>query len=280
MVSRGSTISTVHRGFRSGSSTYDRVAFINRDRMLRYLAAEVVLPSQAALVGYPKLDKLAAGAFDGSAIRAQYGFENRPTALYAPTYSDASSLHMAGLEIVRALDAAGFNVLVKLHDRSLDPDPRYSGGIDWRARFGTLVAESGSGRIRFVEVPDASPLLAAADLMVTDHSSVGFEFLVLDRPLIVYDAPALATGARVNPEKIALLQSAAVVVTTAASAARAASGALVNPGALSATRQRIAREMFFEPGSATARALELARGLLYPGAPARAAGAGADRRDA
>ena len=30
---------------------------------------------------------------------------------------------------------AGWNVIAKLHDRSFDPDPKYTGGIDWRARF-------------------------------------------------------------------------------------------------------------------------------------------------
>ena len=47
----------------------DRVAFINRDRMERYLGAGVVTNAQAALVGYPKLDRLASGGVDGRAVR-------------------------------------------------------------------------------------------------------------------------------------------------------------------------------------------------------------------
>lgn len=261
------------KGLPLGFEYYDRVGFINRDRMLRYLDAEVVAPSQATLVGYPKLDKLANGEIDASAIKKQYALGDRPTALYAPTYSDASSLHLAGPEIVHALEAAGFNVLVKLHDRSLDPDPRYNAGIDWRARFAEIVASCRSGWIRFVEVPDACPLLAAADVVVTDHSSIGFEFLVLDRPLVVFDAPDLPTAARVNPDKVALLRSAATVTRTPDETARAASAAVANPGTLSASRRRVAREMFFEPGTATWRALQLIRELLYPAAVAAPAGA-------
>ncbi len=256
---------------------YDRVGFINRDRMTRYLAAGIVQPAQAALVGYPKLDKLANGEIDVAAIRNAYALDDRPTVLYAPTYSEASSLHVAGLDIVRALDAAGFNVLVKLHDRSLDPDPRYNGGIDWRARFGDLVRRSGSGRVHYVEAPDASPLLAAADAMITDHSSIGFEFLVLDRPLIVFDAPQLAAAARVNPEKIALLQSAATVTARTDDTVTATARAIANPAALSAARRRVAREMFFEPGGATPRAAGLIRELLYPGTAVPAARV--DQRD-
>jgi hypothetical protein len=243
--------------------SYDRVAFINRDRLARYLAAGIVTPQQAALVGYPKLDRLATGGFDAGAIRAAAGLEpGRPVVLYAPTYSEASSLHLAGEAIVESLVAAGFGVIVKLHDRSLDPDPRYNAGIDWRARFAALVQRAGPGRLHFAEVADASPLLAAAAVMITDHSSVGFEYLVLDRPLIVFDAPDLAGAARINLEKVALLRSAATVVRTADEAARAAAHAVAEPGALGAARRRVASELFHEPGGATGRAVALLRDLL------------------
>ena len=255
-------------GLPLGFQYYDHVAFINRDRMLRYLSAEIVTPEQAVLVGYPKLDALASGAHDGAAVRASLGLrEGHPTALYAPTYSTASSLHLAGEEMVKALVGAGLNAIVKLHDRSLDPDPRYHGGIDWRARFAALESRLEPGRMRFVETSDASPLLAAADCMVTDHSSIGFEYLVLDRPLLVFDAPDLAQAARINPEKIVLLRSAATVVSTPEELASRAVHALANPAHLSAARRRVARELFFEPGHATERAVRLIRGLLHPVSP-------------
>jgi CDP-Glycerol:Poly(glycerophosphate) glycerophosphotransferase len=259
-----------------GFEYYDHVAFINRDRLLRYLAADIVTPAQAVLVGYPKLDKLASNGYDAAATRAALGLAaTRPTALYAPTYSEASSLHLAGEAIVGALADAGFNVMVKLHDRSLDPDPRYHAGIDWRARFTALERTHGRDRIRFVESSDASPLLAAADLMVTDHSSVGFEYLVLDRPLIVFDAPELPGAARINPEKVALLRSAATVVRTPREAADAASRSMAQPAHLSATRRYVARELFFDPGRATERSLRLIRDLLHRAGAGAAAGVAA-----
>jgi hypothetical protein len=249
-------------GLPLGFEYYDHVAFINRDRMQRYLAAGIVTARQAVLVGYPKLDRLVNGAFDQDAVRRTLGLAARcPTALYAPTYSEASSLHLAGEEIVRALVEAGLNVIVKLHDRSLDPDPRYNAGIDWRERFTSLQRQM-PDRMRFVETSDVSPLLAAADLMVTDHSSVGFEYLVLDRPLLVFDAPDLPRAARINPEKVAQLRSAATVVKTPKEIARAAVHAIQEPAELSAGRRRVAGELFFEPGGATERAVELIQGML------------------
>jgi hypothetical protein len=245
----------------AGFGEFDRVAFINTDRMRRYVDAGIVRRDAAVLVGYPKVDALVNGQYNPEAIRAGVGLDPaRPTALYAPTWSPASSLHLAGEAIVHALVGVGLNVIVKLHDRSLEvANARYSGGIDWRARFAAMPYR---GRLAFVESADSSPLLAASDLMITDHSSIGFEFYLLNRPLIVFDAPDLVDAARINPEKVALLRSAARVVRTAEELGGAALDELAHRDRRSAARQAIAREMFHEPGTATARAITMIYELL------------------
>jgi len=244
-----------------GFDIYDRVAFVNADRMRHYLDAGIVRRTAAVLVGYPKVDALVNGRYDAAAIHGRLQLEmHRPTAVYAPTWSPASSLHIAGEAIVTSLVDAGFNVIVKLHDRSLDlTHEKFSGGIDWRARFAQLHRP---GRIAFVEWADASPLLAASDVMVTDHSSIGFEFCLLDRPLIVFDAPDLARVARIDPEKIARLRSAARVVGAAGDVGPAAIEAIEHRERLADARHAIARELFYEPGTATERALAMVYELL------------------
>jgi hypothetical protein len=259
-----------------GFQYYDRVGFINRDRMSRYLEAGIVTPGQARLVGYPKLDRLASGHVDGASIREGLELEpHRPTALYAPTYSPASSLHLAGEAIIQELAIHGFNVIIKLHDRSLDTDQRYNGGVDWRSRMSA--AERG-GQVRYVEGPDVTPFLAAADVMVTDHSSAGFEYLLLDRPLLIFDAPDLAAAARINPEKLALLRKAARVARTAPELAAAAMEELQQPALRSRERRQVAAAMFHEPGTATARAATLAQELLTAAADERNAQQPVDHR--
>jgi len=98
--------------------------------------------------------------------------------------------------------------------------------------------------------------------MITDHSSIGFEFYLLDRPLVVFDAPDLVEVARINPEKVALLRSGARVVRTAEEVGKAAIDELRHRDRLSAARRAIAREMFHEPGTATARAVTMVYELL------------------
>jgi hypothetical protein len=239
---------------------YDRVGFANTDRLRRYVDARLVNPAQAALIGLPKIDRLASGLCDGKRALATLGFPtSKPIALYAPTFSPASSLHSAGEAIVMSLASCGFNVIVKLHDRSFDSDPRYTGGVDWRARFNAIARRA---PVRLVDTADSSPWLAAADLMVTDHSSVGFEYLILDRPLIVYEVPELVAAARINPEKVRLLQSAATVVRTADEVATAAAAALRDGDRLSPVRRRVAEQMFHDPGRATDRAVAMVEALL------------------
>ncbi len=247
-------------GLPAGFDSYSRVAFANLDRMDRYLDAGIVTRGQALLVGYPKLDALVNGAYEPAAVRRSLGLDpGRPTVIFGPTWSSASALHVAGEAIVESLLGAGFNVIAKLHDRSLQVSERFTDGIDWRARLSRFAA---GGRFALATGADSSPYLSAADLMVTDHSSIGFEFLTLDRPLIVFDAPDLARVARINPEKIALLRSAATVVRDTDGLVAAAEDARRSPGRLSARRQHIAGDMFFRPGSATSRALQACYALL------------------
>jgi len=237
---------------------YDRVAFINADRMSSYLTNAIVSRQAAVLVGFPKVDALVNGMYDGAAVREALHLEgDRPTAIYAPTFSTASSLHIAGEAITRNLIDTGFNVIVKLHDRSLDV--AYSGGIDWRARFAAIGLPN---RIAFVEMADSSPLLAASDVMITDHSSVGFEYCLLDRPLIVFDAPDLPRVARINPEKIAMLRSAARVVFSASEVGAAAVDELAHCDRRRDARRAIARDLFYKAGTATPRAMAMVYDLL------------------
>jgi CDP-glycerol glycerophosphotransferase (TagB/SpsB family) len=179
--------------------------------------------------------------------------------LYAPTWSPYSSLNSVGPDVIAALGTLGVNVVVKLHDRSYDGTTRGSGGVDWRQRMAGVCQRAGA---HLVQDADASPWLHAADLLVTDHSSVGFEFMLLDRPIVVIHSQDLLTHARVNPEKAAMLRSAAFVVEHRDAVGSTVRTALDHPREHSATRRSIADELFYCPGSATARAVQCIYDLL------------------
>jgi hypothetical protein len=248
---------------------YDRVAFPNEGRLRRYVEAGLVPAERAALVGFPKLDRLVNATASPREVSARIGLPaDRPTAIYAPTFSPESSLQRHGERIAAGLLNEGFNVIIKLHDRSFDPDPRYSGGVDWRERFAPLTA---AGHCLLATGGDSSDYLLASDLMVTDHSTIGFEFCALDRPLVVFDAPELIEAARIDPAKVRLLRAAADLVTDSATVGSVARAALAGAPLRAAARAHAVREVFHDPGRATERALALCCELLD--CPARPVGA-------
>lgn len=239
---------------------YDRVMFANEDRLRRYVDGGIVPPSHAALVGFPKIDDLVNGRWSAAAVRAELGLDpSLETVLYAPTFSPASSLHLAGEAIIEALLATGRNVIVKLHDRSMVPHPKYTANIDWTAR---LARFAGVDRYAFATGAHAGPYLAAADLMITDHSTIGFEFALLDRPLVVFDVPELLQAARINPDKWHELRGMADIVRRADELAAVVSQALAQPERHAAARRATTRALFAYAGRATERALAVVYELL------------------
>jgi CDP-glycerol glycerophosphotransferase len=138
------------------------------------------------------------------------------------------------------------------------PDTHHTAGIDWPQQLRRF---EDSGRVALARSADVSPLLAAANLLVTDHSTVGFEFALLDRPIVVFDAPELLHAARIAPERWDALRAMADVARTTSELRQLVPAALASPGRLQAQRQS-ARHLFAHPGGATARALATVYDLL------------------
>lgn len=240
---------------------WDRLFFVNERRLRNFVSAGAIdegSPS-ARLIGMPKVDCLVDGTFARDDVLRGLGLDPAvPTVLYAPTWSPASSLNQMGVELLERLLALPVNVIVKLHDRSRDLRPQYSGGVDWVARLSPMLRAGSRGTGRDPRAvlalhANIAPCLVAADVMVTDHSSCGFEYLLLDRPLVRIELPELLQQANIHPEYVSLLASAALNTRNATGAAAAVARALSAPAALSGERRAVAGELFYEPGTASTR---------------------------
>jgi hypothetical protein len=201
----------------------------------------------------PKVDCLVDGSLPRDRTASALGLApERPTVLYAPTWSPASSLNKFGAALLARLRQLPVNVVIKLHDRSCDRRPQYSGGVDW---VGALSPMAEAGRVLIAAAGDICPYLAAADVLITDHSSAGFEFLLLDRPVIRIHVPELLALADVHPDYVRLLASASRSTDDVESTVAAVEHGLANPAAESATRKAVAADLFYRPGSATSRSV-------------------------
>jgi len=232
---------------------WDRLFFVNERRLRNFIAAGAIdRDSPAArLIGMPKVDCLVDGTLRRDSVLRSFDLDPaRPTVLYAPTWSPASSLNRMGVELLRELAALPINLVVKLHDRSRDPRPQYSGGIDWVARLRPVLPP---GRGMLALHANIAPCLVAADVLITDHSSCGFEYMLLDRPLVRIELPDLLAQANVHPDYVELLANAALNARDVEATVTAVERALAHPRELSAERQAVARDLFYQPGTATAR---------------------------
>jgi hypothetical protein len=235
---------------------WHRLFFVNRRRLTNCVASGAIDAHTPAtrLIGMPKVDCLVDGSLDRDEVLKSIGLPpNRPTVLYAPTWSPASSLNRLGVDVIQALRQLPINVIVKLHDRSCDPRPQYSGGIDWRA---ALVPHLEKGAAILAPGADICPYLAAADVMVTDHSSAGFEYLLRDRPIVRIHVPELIGLANIHEDYVRLLATVSESTCAIDDTITAVERALANPSALSATRRAVAADLFHEPGTATVRCAE------------------------
>ena len=235
---------------------WHRLFFVNERRLRNFIAAGAIDPDSPAirLIGMPKTDCLVDGSIDRARVLASLGLDaSRPTVLYAPTWSPASSLNALGVALVGALMQMPVNVIMKLHDRSRDLRERYSGGVDWVARLRPLLRP---GRGALASGHDISPYLVAADVMITDHSSAGFEFLLRDRPIVRIHRPALIELANIHRDYVELLASVSESVHGVTDAIAAVDAGLAHPTAKSADRRAVAADLFYRPGGATRRSVD------------------------
>lgn len=201
---------------------------------------------RAVDTGFPKTDRLVDGSLDRAAVMASHGVTgDRPVVLYAPTGERRNSLETMGEELLRRLrDLDRYDVLVKLHDHP-------HGDIDWRARLAPIMG----GRVRLVDQLDVIPTLAISDLLITDASSVANEYALLDRPIVFLDVPELLEITRAKGALLDLTtwgRKGGEVVSDAASAVEAIEAGLAAPAERSETRQALVKDLFFNPGRASA----------------------------
>ena len=95
----------------------------------------------------------------------------------------------------------------------------------------------------------------AGDVLITDHSSVGFEYLLLDRPLIRIHVPELLEKTDIEPVYVQLMAEAATSVHDIDELCSAVDQSFAEPAGQVTSRKFVAGEMFYKPGTATSRAV-------------------------
>ncbi len=139
-------------------------------------------------VGYLRGDRLLArkNTFDRAGFLASLGLEDKPIVMYAPTWGEFSSAKEWLDHVVWACKMLDVNLLVRLHPLMLYGRNSFeTGGVSWRKRLDGLVSPG----VRVIMDDDIDDCLLAAQVLVTDVSSVGMDFMLLGRPVVFLPAP-------------------------------------------------------------------------------------------
>ncbi|MCE9601635.1 MAG: CDP-glycerol glycerophosphotransferase family protein [Gemmatimonadetes bacterium] len=232
---------------------YDRL-FLTGPYMRRLFTESQMLRNRdpkLVNIGFPKLDRLVNGELDRATILRRVGFSGRrPVILYAPTGQKDNSLEHTGEAVLERLRATGkYDILIKLHDHPRDR------GTDWPTRLKPLLDK----HTRLATGLDVVPYMYAADLLLTDASSVSSEFSLLDRPMVFLDVPQLL--AAMSKKGVALDldtwgRKGGLTVRWPDEAVEAIAWSLAHPRHASRLRRAMARDLFYNPGHATDAAVD------------------------
>ncbi|MBS1627466.1 MAG: CDP-glycerol glycerophosphotransferase family protein [Bacteroidetes bacterium] len=142
-------------------------------------------------IGYPKGDELLNGTLKDEGNFKNLGLsQNKKIILYAPAFNKYASLRENGIEILKVLaENNQYNIIAKLPIDCLRPihDEYANGGVDWFKEINNLQKQYPN--LFLYKEDKIDILLQKSDILLTCISSVAFEFLALNKPVIYIDTP-------------------------------------------------------------------------------------------
>ena len=209
------------------------------------------------VVGYIKLDPYPSMVRQQTRLLEHWGLDpSRPTLLYAPTYKPTSIFQLGEglLRVTRSI-----NLLIKLHPYSWEG--KYAPHRHHRF-YERLIHRYPHARLVPPEERDILPFLVMADAVLTEASSVAFEFAAVRKGVIFVDLPENlrhSDGEPLLTHTPRTLFSGAYPVIREADEIMAALETVLHPPAGMRERQEAVRNQLFLPvdGMAAHRALEV-----------------------
>ncbi|MEZ4326868.1 MAG: glycosyltransferase [Polyangiales bacterium] len=145
------------------------------DRILAAHDVQNLFAGEVIEAGYPRFDLTLRAVDNVDRLRERLGImSGKKVILYAPTYRGSHARADDQSEHIASLKAA--------------IERRFSGDYVFlcRAHHTVLSRDEGDRFAEAVNAMDANALLAVVDVLITDYSSIAFDFVPLNRPIIYY----------------------------------------------------------------------------------------------
>jgi len=140
-------------------------------------------------VGFLKGDRLLArkNNFDRKAQLDKMNLQDKTTVLFAPTWGEFSCAMEWIDRVVSVCREYDVNILIKLHPIMVNGKTKWeTGGVNWHEKLDKISETYES--VRVIRDNNLDEYLLAADIAITEASSVGMEFMLLEKPVIFLPA--------------------------------------------------------------------------------------------
>ena len=137
--------------------------------------------TKIAVTGMPKLDHVFTNLHRQKEILSKMRLDpEKKTVLFAPTFNPEFSI-VPHIEVrIPELIPEFFNVIIKLHGAAPE---------EWRRKYSALAARNKN--IFYSEDQDIADCFIAGDLLISDVSSVIYEFAACEKPVLLFDSPTI-----------------------------------------------------------------------------------------
>ena len=216
--------------------------------LLRHVCPGNFVDQKVIAAGLPYLDRLYTQVTSREVYFGHMGLKaQKPVVLVAPSWRGLEALEVRQPGYFDALISAviklNVQVIIKMHACSLNKV--MAQGKDWAKQINRHVQP-------LVGVDydvDDVPALQHADVLITDISSRAFNFMLLDKPVVVI-CPDEVFGDQLDRERINLMSQAAYLARSVEEVETRLAQALDKRNVSNAARVRIAHYCFANPGHA------------------------------
>lgn len=186
-ISKGSFYTDTHLSYRENCADLMAVpGQIHKNILSKYLYKPI------EVIGMPKLDEVFKQNFNQKDVLISFGLcpENK-TVLIAPTFNPEFSLIPYLQDRIFEFISSEYNVILKLHGVAYEY---------WQVEYKKL--SKSLKNFYYYEDYDLSKAFTASDVIISDVSSVVFEFMATGKPGLVFNSPLMHTHKKYNPNDI------------------------------------------------------------------------------